>query len=148
MSNTSDRAYFLEALKKEPLTVNEIVERFGCAANTARTWVKHPEVEKVPGSWPTSYVRKNTLVPITRATASNVPKPDNILRYDIPEPSPEEKETFFRRVMADEAGAMDFIKEFRAADSQKDIRILISKLKSALVVSEYYLDLMKRDGME
>lgn len=148
MSSVSDRAYFLEAIKNEPMTVNEIVARFGCAEGTARNWVKHPEVEKVTGSWPTAYIRKNTLVPITRATSSHSPKPDNIIRYDIPEPSPQEKETFFRAVMADEAGPMDFIKEFRAADSQKDIRILISKLKSALVVSEYYLDLMKRDGME
>lgn len=148
MSNTSDRAYFLEAIKKEQLTVNEIVERFGCATSTARLWVKHPEVEKVPGSWPTAYIRKNTLVPVTRATASNAPKPDNILRYDIPEPSMEEKEAFFRQVLANEAGELDFIKDFRKAESQKDIRILISKLKSALVVSEYYLYLMKRDGEE
>jgi hypothetical protein len=137
----------LEAIKSEPLTIAEIVDRFGCVEGTARTWVKHTEVEKVPGSWPTAYIRKDSLVPTGRMPATeNQPKPNNVLRYDIPNPPADQKEKFFRAVLAAEAGTLVFVDEFRAADSQKDLLVLINKLKTALVVTDYYLELMKKDG--
>ena len=145
MTNTSDRAYFLETIKTEPLTINQVIERFGCARNTARLWVKHEEVTTIPGSWPTQYVRKDNLVPAGIPTGK-APAPNGILRYDIPEPSAEEKEFFFRKVLAAEV-TLDFVGDFRAAESQKDIKSIIAKLKSALVVSEYYISLMKKEGM-
>ena len=144
MANNSDRAYFLERIKQQPMTIQDIINEFGCAEGTARNWVKHPEVEKVIGSWPTAFVRKNSLAPIT-PQRSNAPVPNNVIRYDIPEPSPEQKEQFFRAVLGGEQ-QFNFTEEFRNADSQKDILVIMSKLKSALIVSEYYLSLMKKEG--
>lgn len=146
MANNSDRAYFLETIKTRPMTIAEIIQEFGCSSGTARNWVKHPEVEKVVGSWPTAYTRKDSLVPVSAGIKRPDTKPSGVIRYDIPEPPEEAKEKFFRQVLAKEGGNLNFVEEFVNADSQQDLKIIINKLKTALVVTEYYLSLMKKEG--
>lgn len=151
MSNNSDRAYFLEALKSEALTINQIVERFGVAINTARNWANHAEVEKIEGSWPPAYMRKDAgLIPVGKSTKPNIPH-DPVrggrISIEIDVPPQTEVHEFFESIMHGDGGVIDFKPEFRKAESQHEIRYLVHKLKSAIVVSEYYLSLMKKEGM-
>jgi hypothetical protein len=138
-------------IKNNPMTINEIIEKFGCASNTARNWVRHEQVEKVEGSYPPRYVRKDTLDLGTKINKPPVvrdaSKPGKVT-IEIDVPPQEEVEAFFRKILAAEGGQLDFVKEFRAVDSQKSALYLLHKLKSAIVVTEYYVALMKSDGIE
>ena len=145
MSSVSDRAYFLEQIKEKPMTINEIIEQFGCASNTARSWVKHPDVERVVGSYPPAYVRKDTLV-LTKPTKASPKAGKVVVEFD--QPPTEQIDEFFHKVLAGEGGMLDFSKEFRDVDSQAKLAILTNKLKSSFILCEYYKHLMIRDGME
>lgn len=150
MSGVSDRAYFLEQIKNNPMTITQIKDEFGCADSTARLWVRHEQVEKVEGSYPPAYVRKDTLVFDKKKSAGvevSGDKPNKIM-IEFDRPSDEAVEGFFRKVLAGEAGKLDFVSEFRAIDSQKELHVLVGKLKSALIVTEYYRSLMIKDGIE
>ena len=133
------------------MTVSQIKERFGCADSTARLWVRHEQVEKVEGSYPPAYVRKDTLIfdKVKRGTAPiDAGTNSNKVLIEFDRPPQEEVEAFFRKVLAGEGGQLNFVEEFRAVDSQKELHILISKIKSAYVVAEYYRALMIKDGIE
>jgi hypothetical protein len=146
MGNNSDRAYFLETIKNEALTITQIIERFGCARNTARSWVNHEEVEKVAGSWPNAYTRKESLVSTGTRPKPVQAKPGTKV-YEVTTPAWEDVERVFRAVLSGENGHIDFVPEFIAIDSRKDIRALKSKLLTALVVCDHYDDLMKKEDM-
>ena len=151
MSTVSDRAYFLDMIKGNPMTVSQIKEEFGCADSTARAWVRHEQVEKVEGSYPPAYVRRDTLIlgkqPSKPSETRDATRPGKVM-VEIDVPPQEEVEAFFRKILAAEGGQLDFVKEFRAVDSQKSALFLLHKLKSAIVVTEYYVALMKSDGIE
>lgn len=145
MANNSDRAYFLEAVKSKPMSVADIIAQFGCSEGTARTWVRHEEIEKIPGSWPTQYIRRSsTIIPTGKTAPVREGKP-GVISYEIKLPPQEQIEQFFRSVMANES-PFNFTDEFRAIDSQLDAQKLLSKLKSGIVVTEYYIGLMKKEG--
>lgn len=143
----SDRSLFLETIKKEALTINEIMERFGVHRNTANSWSKHELVEPVAGSYPRTYKRKDSFasdVPVVKAKNSNV----KTLDMSIPYPPQEAVHRFWEQVMANEAPAFDFVDEFRNADSLADLKKIESKLTSSLIIVDYYRKLMEQDGVE
>jgi hypothetical protein len=145
--SVSDRAYFLEAIRNNPMTISGIVEQFSCATNTARNWVKHPEVELVEGSYPPAYVRKDTLV-LTKVDKNMIkPKPGKVY-IEFDRPPTEDVERFYQAILDGKAGIIEFAEEFKAIDSQQKAKQLIHKLKSAIVVTEYYVALMSREGIE
>lgn len=133
------------------MTISQIKEQFGCADGTARNWVRHEQVERVEGSYPPLYVRRDTLIigkqPSKLSENRDASKPGKVT-VEIDVPPQEEVAAFFHKIMAAEGGQLDFVKEFRAVDSQKSALYLLHKLKSAIVVTEYYVALMKSDGIE
>lgn len=144
----SNKTYFLDGIKNNPMTISQIVDTYGCTSNTARSWVKHEEVEKVAGSYPPEYVRKDTFVSpsVKRSDRNGVPITKLIVELEVPPEA--DIEAFFRRIMAAEGGTIDFQSEFRSVDSQKSLMVLQNKLKAALIVCDYYMTLMKKDGIE
>jgi hypothetical protein len=50
--------------------------------------------------------------------------------------------------MADETPAFNFNTEFRSVDSLASIRELERKLKSCIIVTKYYEEMMLRDGVQ
>lgn len=144
--SASNRAFFLDGLRNNPLTIAEIVEAFDCNVNTARQWVKHEEVERVLGSYPPAYVRKDTLI-MSSVVGPAKPKENKIV-IEFDKPQQEEVEAFFNKIMEGRGGNIDFMNEFRSVDSQKSLSTLMSKLKSAIIVCDYYKGLMERDGMK
>lgn len=142
----SNKAYFLDGIKNNPMTIKEIVSAYGCSDLTARNWVRHEEVEKVLGSYPPAYVRKDTL--ILASTAKPSARKANKINVELDVPPLEDIEAFFQKIMAGEGGNIDFQTEFRSVDSQKSLLMLNNKLKSALVVVDYYRTLMIKDGIE
>lgn len=144
----SNKAYFLDGIKNNPMTINEIVAAFGCNANTARTWVKGDDVEKVLGSYPPAYVRKDTFIIESPIKAPDRKAPDNKVTVQFDRPPQEEVEAFFAKVMSGEGGNIDFQTEFRSVDSQKSLMLLQNKLKSAFILTEYYKALMIKDGID
>ena len=147
MAAASDRALFLEMVKTKAMTVKEIVEMFGVAAGTARTWTQHESIETVEGSWPPAFTRRDNLIPVNPVRVpKSTPKTGKVI-VEFDKPPTEEIEAFFHRVMANEGGKLDFDKEFRAINSQQDLLVLISKIKACYVVCEYYKALMVKEEM-
>jgi hypothetical protein len=145
MASVSDRSLFLEAIKTEPMTISDIIHRFGVARNTARSWAGHSEVEQVIGSYPRQYRRKNSF-----AESAEIPKPKKVKAEDVNEntvrlpdvPKPALK-NFFDNVMAnEEAERFNFTEEFRQAESIEDLKSLENKVIASLVLTRYYQELM------
>lgn len=148
MAEASDRSIFLEAIKLNPMTINDIIETFGVARNTAREWSKHSEVEKVVGSWPPQFKRKNVFVDNEEPSALPVRKPKKNT-IELPEVTTADKERFFRTILDnDPAAAFDFQFEFRTAESLEDVKTIRSKLISCFIVTEYYLDKIRKEEMD
>lgn len=146
MSAVSDRARFLEEIIHNPMTIDEIVKKYNVVANTARNWVKYDEVEKIPGSYPHAFRRKDTGIipqsgarPVSKATTENV-----VILPNVPE---SQVKAFFEKVMGDEAPPFNFNDEFRQIDGGKSLETLMNKLKTCMVVTKYYHDLMEKDGL-
>lgn len=144
VANASDRALFLETIKSEPMTVNDIIHRFGVARNTARAWVNHSEVEQIIGSYPKQYKRKNSYaeeMPVT--TKKEKQKSNSSEIVELPFVTTEQKETFFRSLLANEPESQfNFTKEFREAETLDNLKSLEYKLISSLIVTRYYRQLM------
>lgn len=144
MASASDRSLFLEMIKTQPLTINEIIENFGVARNTARSWAAHAEVEPVIGSYPKQYKRKDSF-------AEEIPKPkkaDRILNPNntvvLPNVPKDQLEPFFRSILADEEHArFNFTEKFRHADTISDLKEIETALIASIVVTRYYKQLME-----
>ena len=144
----SNKAYFLDAIKNNPMTIKEIVDAFDVNPNTARAWVKGDDVEQVLGSYPPAYVRKDTFIIESTVKAPDRKVPANKVQIEFDRPPQEEVAAFFTTVMAGEGGNIDFQTEFRSVDSQKSLMVLQNKLKSAFILCEYYKALMIHDGID
>jgi hypothetical protein len=149
MAELSDRSVFLEMIKLKPMTINEIVDAFGVAKNTARDWSKHSEVEKVVGSWPPQFKRKNVFVENEDLSALPAVKKTKKNIVELPDVTIADKERFFRSILDnDPATVFDFQFEFRTAESLDDVKLIRSKLISSLIITDYYLDKIRKEEMD
>ena len=138
MASTSDRTLFLEMIKTKPMTINDIINNFGVARNTARNWVRHDMVTEVDGSWPPLYIHKG----IDRPEHYIAPTPkveDNskIVRlYDVSEA---ELSSAYDMLIEDHpATRFEFSKEFRALDSENDAIRLEAQLITSIMMVRYF----------
>jgi hypothetical protein len=148
MAAISDRSLFLELIKTQPMTINDVISHFGVAMNTARSWVKHPEVEHVKGSWPPQYVRKNSFTIETPVVDRPKLVGKEVLIVEIPRRPKEQLEQFFQALMGDEVPHFNFNIEIRSADSQKNLQEILTRLKSGILVTEHYLTMMQQEGID
>lgn len=144
----SDRSLFLETIKTEPLTINQIMERFDVSRNTANKWAKHEAVAVVIGSYPKTYTRSNSL-----GTEMPAPKPvpktgDDTLVISLTKPSQDRVRELWQQVMDDSVPHMDFIHQVRVAESRSDLKKIRNNLYTSILVLEYYEELMEQDGVE
>lgn len=143
----SDRAIFLEALKEKPLTIADIVHMFDVSSNTARSWVRYPEVEHIPGSYPHMFRRKDTgTLPQVKPGGTKPPTEKPKGKYiELPNPPEEAIHQLFEQLMDDSAPEFHFNSEFRKVSSVKELDSVMNRLKSCIVVVQYYRDMMVRD---
>lgn len=144
----ADRAIFLEHIIENPLTINEIVERFGIAQNTARNWTKHAEVEHIPGSYPHVFRRRSSLAIPGVSNKMGKKKSSSSRSVELPDVPENQVQGLFEQLMADEAPAFYFNEEFRAVDSIAAIDKVRNKLITCLIVTDHYKNMMLRDGVE
>jgi hypothetical protein len=130
-------------IKLKPMTINEIVDSFHVARNTARSWANHPEVEQVVGSWPPQFKRKNVFVP-DEVPDSPVKEPNSPRLVRLPDVPKNQLEPFFRSILADEEHArFNFTEKFRHADTISDLNEIETALIASIVVTRYYKQLME-----
>lgn len=144
MAEISDRSLFLESIKTQPMTVNDIVEQYNVARNTARNWVKHPEVEKVIGSYPHQYVRKGSFE-LEETPKQKLPsKTKDVVIIELPKPPKDLVDKMFHMVLDNHPDArFNFTEEFRMIDSLAGIAEIKKHLNTAYVVVNYYEQLLK-----
>lgn len=148
VASVSDRSLFLEAAKQQAMTINQIVETFNVAPNTARVWVKHENIEQVDGSWPPTYRHKNTFAESVPVVEKPVKAKPNTYSLEVPKPPLPAIESFFGAVMDGEAPLFNFNQEFQGVSSRKQLAEVRSKLISCLIIVEYYDDIMKNEGID
>jgi hypothetical protein len=144
MRNISDRSLFLEMIKTQPMSIGDIIDHFGVARNTARSWAGHAEVEQVIGSYPRQYKRRDTLA-IATETQKQKPKQvveesdKNIVRLpNVPE---DKLEAAFNATMNEgppKDKYFNFTQAFRSAESLDDLKKLESELIASLVLTRYF----------
>src|SRR4030095_10629773 len=132
-------------IKIRNFTYQEIEEQFDVANGTARNWVTLPGIEMIPGSWPHTfrYIGTNEL-PHSNDNSEPIPSGNVIVLPDVPQEAIEE---LFRKTMADEVPVLNFNDQFSRIDVTKSLLVLESSLKSALIITNYYKELLKNEGL-
>lgn len=143
MAQLSDRALFLEMIKTTPMSISDIINQFGVARNTARSWAERPEVEMISGSYPRQYRRKDSYIEEAPKPAKKIEPVDDKNVIYLPQPTEEQLAAFFDSVMGEAPDEVfNFTDMFRAAQSIKDLKKIRTALIASIVLTDYYEKLM------
>ena len=137
MAAASDRALFLEMVKTKAMTVKEIVEMFGVAAGTARTWTQHESIETVEGSWPPAFKRKNSFSTETVEAERTIKPKSNMFSVEVPRPSKQQIEELYAKLMYGEMPEFNVTRDYMQADSPKAFKKMRDGLITFLIMVEY-----------
>ena len=139
---------FLEMAKVKTFTLNEIVNQFDVSLTTARAWSKLPQIEKVESTYPHEFRYKETGdlhdEPVKKNTKGEVTTAPTVQLFNV---TNAQLEVMFRKVLQDEVPPLDWNSFLCKAESSADLMKLEDRVKTALMVTMYYKELLINDGL-
>lgn len=142
MAVNPNRPWFIETIKQRTLTIKEIREMFNVSENTARMWVRLPNIEKIPDHSPPTYRYVGTdLAPVAVTVETEAISHANCLR-GMPQATDAQKQEMLDSFIDDET-QFDVGAKFRSVESVEDIDKMVIGLKSIIVTALYYRDNIK-----
>lgn len=146
---TSDKPYFLERVKKTPMSRVEIQDTFNVSRGTAINWSNAPQVIHLEGTYPKMYAHEEYLTlgakrPVVKAEKPPEPSPGKEY-LELPNVPTDQKSHALEKVLAstdDNPTFSDLNKMFVEADSPVKCDQIEQMLVSAIVLNRYNRQLL------